>query len=184
MLRCNIDAAAQYEQRGSAEPGPIPDRAPIASEEDYAMSDIENTSTVQPANNVVSVEAAREFVKKAAESGKARATTLHANVEKATADVEKSLMSAVGDFAKLARNAQQAAFEDAEAFFANVDKIASAKTVAEAAQIYGDYLRDRSNVALTRARAASDYFGNLLAEGAKTARESVAKLGASEQAAA
>lgn len=148
------------------------------------MSKIENTSAAEPANRVINAEAARDFVKKAAESAKARATTLYADAEKATANVEKSLVSAVGEVAKLARDAQQAAFEDAEAFFSNVDKIASARTVGEAAQIYGDYLHDRNTVALTRVRAASHYVAKFFSNGAKTAQENIAKLSASARKAA
>jgi Phasin protein len=148
------------------------------------MSKIENASEAEPANRVINAEAARDFVKKAAGSAKAGAVTLHGNAEKATADVEKSLVSAVGEFAKLARNAQQAAFEDAEAFFSNVDKIASATTVREAARIYGDYLHDRNTVVLTRVRAASDYVAKFFTDGAKTAQENIAKLGASARKAA
>jgi hypothetical protein len=114
-----------------------------------------------------------------AEAAKERATTFHANAEKATANVEQTLMNAVGEVAKLARQAQEAAYEDAEAFFSGVSKLpqkASARRV--------NYLRSRSDVATARARAASDYVGKLVAEGAKTVQENVPKAGAFAQKAA
>jgi hypothetical protein len=131
------------------------------------MTDIENT--------IASPAAARDFVKKAADAAKERATTFHANAEKATANVEQTMVNAVGEVAKLARQAQQAAYEDAEAFFSGVGKLAAAESVGEAVQVYVDYLRGRSDVATQRARAASDYVGKLLADGAKTVQENVSK---------
>ena len=131
------------------------------------MTDMENT--------IASPAAARDFVKKAADAAKERATTFHANAEKATANVEQTMVNAVGEVAKLARQAQQAAYEDAEAFFSGVGKLAAAESVGEAVQVYVDYLRGRSDVATQRARAASDYVGKLLADGAKTVQENVSK---------
>jgi len=61
--------------------------------------------------------AARDFVKKAAATAKERATTFHAGADKATTAVEQTVVTAVGEVAKLTRQAQQAAYEDAQAFF-------------------------------------------------------------------
>jgi hypothetical protein len=140
------------------------------------MNDTENT--------IATPTAARDFVKKAADAAKERATTFHANAEKATANAEQTLVNAVGEVAKLTRHAQQAAYEDTEAFFSGVSKLAAAESVGEAVQIYVDYLRARSDVAAQRARAASDYVGKLLADGAKTVQENVAKAGSFAQKAA
>jgi hypothetical protein len=126
-------------------------------------------------NMIATPAAARDFVKKAADAAKERATTFHANAEKATANVEQTMVNAVGEVAKLARQAQQAAYEDAEAFFSGVGKLAAAESVGEAVQIYVDYFRGRADVATQRTRAASDYVGKLLADGAKTVQENVSK---------
>ena len=135
-------------------------------------------------NTIATPAAARDFVKKAADAAKERATTFHANAEKATANVEQSLVSAVGEVAKLTRHAQQAAYEDAEAFFSGVGKLATAESVGEAVQIYVDYLRGRADVVTARTRTANEYVGKLLADGAKTVRENVAKAGDFAQKAA
>jgi hypothetical protein len=87
--------------------------------------------------------AARDFVKKAAATAKERATTFHAGADKATTAVEQTVVTAVGEVAKLTREAQRAAYEDAQAFFSGVDQLASAKCVGEAVQIYVDYMRGR-----------------------------------------
>jgi phasin len=135
-------------------------------------------------NTIVAPAAARDFVKKAAEAAKERANTFHANAEKATANAEQTLVTAVGEVAKLARQAQQAAYEDAEAFFSGVGKLASAESVGEAVQIYADYMRARTDVVTARTRAATDYVGKLFADGAKSVQENVAKASAFAQKAA
>ena len=140
------------------------------------MTKTENTTFAQ--EEIVAPAAARDFVKKAAEAAKDRAATLHANAEKATTAVEQTLANTVGEVAKLTRQAQQAAYEDAEAFFSGVDKLASAKSFSEAVQIYVDYLRSRGDAALARARAVNGYAGKLLAGGAKSVQDTVAEVSA------
>ena len=140
------------------------------------MTETENTAVAQ--DETLAPAAARDFIKKAAEAAKDRAATLHANVEKATTTVEQTLANTVGEIAKLTRQAHQATYEDAQAFFTGVDKLASAKSLREAAQIYVDYIRGRGDVAMTRARAVNDYVGKLLAVGAKSSQDNVAEVSA------
>jgi hypothetical protein len=103
-------------------------------------------------------EAAREFVKKQAETAKVRAADLHAEA------------------AKISRNIQDAIYQDAEAFFAGIDKLASAKSLTEAVQIQSDMLRARGEVFVSRAKASTEYLGKLVADGAKTAQDNFAKV--------
>jgi hypothetical protein len=127
--------------------------------------------------------AARDFVKKAAATAKERATTFHSDADKAAAGIEQALVTAVGEVAKLARQAQQAAYEDAQAFFSGVDQLASAKSVGEVVQIYVDYMRNRSDVAIARARTARDLFGKVVASGANNRQEMIANGGPFKEAA-
>jgi hypothetical protein len=127
--------------------------------------------------------AARDFVKKAAAAATERATTFHAGADKATTAVEQTLVTAVGEVAKVTRQAQQAGYEDAQAFFSGVDQLASAKCVGEAVQIYVDYMRNRSDVAMARARTARDLFGKVVASGANTRRKTIANGGPFKEAA-
>jgi hypothetical protein len=127
--------------------------------------------------------AARDFVKKAAATAKERATTFHSDADKAAAGIEQALVTAVGEVAKLARQAQQAAYEDAQAFFSGVDQLASAKSVGEVVQIYVDYMRNRSDVAIARARTARDLFGKVVASGANTRQKTIANGGPFKEAA-
>jgi hypothetical protein len=71
---------------------------------------------------------------------------------------EQTVVTAVGEVAKLTRQAQQAAYEDAQAFFSGVDQLASAKYLGEPVQIYVGYMRNRSDVAMARARTSRDLF--------------------------
>jgi phasin len=121
-------------------------------------------------------EAAREFVKKQAESAKVRAADLHAGSEKMTAAIETAVTGSVSEAAKISRNIQDAIYQDAEAFFAGIDRLASAKSINEAVQIQSDLLRSRGEVFVSRAKASTEYLGKLVADGAKTAQDNFSKV--------
>jgi phasin len=121
-------------------------------------------------------EAAREFVKKQAETAKERAADLYAGSEKATSAIETAVTGSVSEAAKISRNIQQALYQDAEAFFAGIDRLASAKSLNEAVQIQSDMLRARGEVLVSRAKASTEYLGKLVADGAKTAQDNFAKV--------
>jgi phasin len=121
-------------------------------------------------------ESAREFVKKQAETAKERAADLYAGSEKATAAIETAVTGSVNEAAKISRNIQQAIYQDAEAFFAGIDRLASAKSLNEAVQIQSDMLRARGEVFVSRAKASTEYLGKLVADGAKTAQDNFSKV--------
>ena len=121
-------------------------------------------------------EAAREFVKKTANTAKDRAADLHAGSEKVTAAIETAVADSVSEVAKISRNIQQAVYEDAEAFFSGLDKLASAKTINEAVQIQSDLARARGEAFISRAKSSTEYFGKLVANGAKAAQDNFAKV--------
>ena len=121
-------------------------------------------------------EAAREFVKKQAETAKERAADFYAGSEKATDAFESAVAGSVNEAAKISRNIQQALYQDAQAFFAGIDRLVSAKSINEAVQIQSDLLRSRGEVLMSRAKASTEYLGKLVAEGAKTAQDNFAKV--------
>jgi phasin len=121
-------------------------------------------------------EAAREFVKKQAETAKVRAADLHAGSEKVTAAIETAVTGSVTEAAKITRNIHEAIYQDAEAFFAGIDKLASAKSLNEAVQIQSDMLRSRGEVFVSRAKSATEYLGKLVADGARTAQDNFSKV--------
>jgi phasin len=121
-------------------------------------------------------EAAREFVKKSANTAKDRAAEVFAGSERVTAAVENAVTESVTEAGKISRNIQQAIYEDAEAFFSGIDKLASAKSFSEAVEIQSGMLRSRGEVFVSRAKATTDYLGKLAANGAKTAQDNFAKV--------
>ncbi len=121
-------------------------------------------------------EAARDFVKKQAETAKVRAADFQAGSEKVTAAVETAVAGSVAEAAKISRNIQQALFQDVEAFFAGIDKLASAKSLSEAAQIQSEAVRAQGEVLVSRAKATSEYLGKLVSESAKTAQDNFSKV--------
>ena len=126
--------------------------------------------------NVEVPEAAREWVKKTANSAKERAADAYAGSEKVTAAIETAAADSVSEAAKISRNIQQAIYQDAEAFFAGIDKLASAKTINEAVQIQSDLVRARGEVFVSRAKSTSEYLGKLVANGAKAAQDNFSKV--------
>src|SRR6201995_4528714 len=134
------------------------------------------TEAIKNFQNVEVPEAAREFVKKTANSAKERAADVYAGSEKVTAAIETAVSDSVTEAAKISRNIQQAMYQDAEAFFAGIDKLASAKSINEAVQIQSDLARASGEVFVSRAKSTAEYFGKLVADGAKTAQDNFAKV--------
>ena len=125
--------------------------------------------------NVEVPEVARDFVKRAANTAKERAAEIYAGSEKVTAAVETAVADSVSEATKISRNIQQAIYQDTEAFFAGIDKLASAKSFNEAVQIQSDFARASGEAFLSRAKSTSEYFGKLVANGAKTVQDNFAK---------
>ncbi|MGE5166549.1 MAG: phasin [Sphingobacteriales bacterium] len=121
-------------------------------------------------------EAAREFLKKQAETAKERAADFYAGSEKASEVIESAVTGSVSEAAKIGRNIQQAIYQDAEAFFAGVDRLASAKSINEAVQIQSELLRAHGETLVSRAKASGEYLGKLVSEGAKTAQDNFTKV--------
>ena len=134
------------------------------------------TDALNNIQNLGVPEAARDFVKRTASTAKDRAADLHAGSEKVTAAIETAVTDTVSEAAKISRNIQQAIYQDAEAFFAGIDKLASAKSLNEAVQIQSDMVRASGEVFVSRAKSATEYLGKLVANGAKTAQDNFSKV--------
>jgi len=134
------------------------------------------TDALKNIQNVEVPEAARDFVKRTAGTAKDRAADIHAGSEKVTAAIETAVAGSVSEVAKISRNIQQALYQDAEAFFAGIDKLASAKSLNEAVQIQSDLVRARGEVLVSRAKSTTEYLGKLVADGAKTAQDNFSKV--------
>ncbi len=134
------------------------------------------TEAFKNLQNMEVPEAAREFVKKTATTAKDRAADVYAGSEKVTAVIETAVADSVSEAAKISRNVQQAIYQDVEAFFEGLDKLASAKSISEAVQIQSELVRSRSEAFLTRAKSSTEYLGKLVANGAKTAQDNLSKV--------
>jgi phasin len=134
------------------------------------------TDALKNLQNMEVPEAAREFVKKSVGTAKERAADLHAGSEKVTAAIETAVAGSVSEAAKISRNIQQAIYQDAEAFFAGIDKLASATSLNEAVQIQSDMVRARGELFVSRAKSTTEYLGKLVADGAKTAQDNFSKV--------
>ena len=121
-------------------------------------------------------ESAREFVKRQASAAKERSAEALAGSEKVTAAIESAAADSVSEVARISRNIQQAIYQDTEAFFAGIDKLASAKTLNEAVQIQSDLARTQGEVVVSRAKSTAEYLGKLVANGAKSAQDNFAKV--------
>ena len=134
------------------------------------------TEALKTLQNVEVPEAARDFVKRAAGAARDRAADAEVRAEKATTAIETAVTNSVVETAKVSRKVQQALYQDAEAFFAGIDKLASAKSLNEAVQIQSDMVRARGEVFMSRAKSTTEYLGKLVADGAKTAQDNFSKV--------
>ena len=128
-------------------------------------------------------QAARDFVKRSVELAKENAGNIQASVAKATDALENSAGKTVAGIARYNRDLQAAAYDDANAFFNTVTKIADAKSFGEAAQLQVDYLRERADVNVGRAKSLVDFVTGSLADGAKKAQENISKVATFNKAA-
>src|SRR5260370_30442360 len=126
------------------------------------------TDALKNLQNMEVPEAAREFVKKTAGTAKERAADFHAGSEKVTAAIETAVAGSVSEAAKISRNIQNAIYQDAEAFFSGIDRLASAKSLNEALQIQSDMVRARGEGFVSRAKSTTQYLGKLVAHAANT----------------
>ena len=120
--------------------------------------------------------AARDFMKRSAEMAGERAADIHAGTVRATDAVENAASKTVSGFARLSRDMQVAAYDDAKAYLASVTKIAEAKSLSEAMQIQMDFVRERTEANMGRAKSMFDYVSGSLADAGKRAQETVSKV--------
>jgi hypothetical protein len=100
-------------------------------------------------------QAAPDFVKRSTMSAKDYSADLHAGAQKMTSAVEQALVKAVSGIAEANRKVIDAAYRDIETALSTIDKMAGAKSFAEAYQAYVDYLRRQSEIGLIRAKTVA-----------------------------
>jgi phasin len=153
----------------------------MTTETDFPLNSFKDafapvTDALKNFQNMEVPEVARDFVKRTANTAKEHAAELHSGAEKFTGVIETAVAGSISETAKISRNIQQALYEDAEAFFSGLDKLASAKSFNEAVEIQSQLIRSRGEVAVARAKSASEYVGKLFADTAKTAQDNLSKV--------
>ena len=121
-------------------------------------------------------EAAREFVKRSAETARDRASDVHASAHKVTGAVEGAVIKAVTGVADINRELFKAALQDTQAAFTAIEKLAGAKSFAEAYQLQVDYLRERAEVGMTRTKNVAEFVSDKAADGFKTVQDGFSKV--------
>ena len=143
----------------------------------------ETAANAAPTSKVDFSAVARDIAARAVKTADERVEALHASAEKATATLEASLGTASTTLGEVSRNIQSAIYADAKAALAAIEKIASAKSFAEAAGIHVQYLSERSQIGLARMAKANEYLAKALQDGANGAQGVIAKMAAKNQAA-
>jgi hypothetical protein len=115
-------------------------------------------------------DAARELVKRTAAAAKGGSTDLHAGANKVTGAIEEALVGAVNG------KVVEAAYQNAEATFAAIDKLAGAQSLTEAYEVYVDYLRQQGNVVAARAKSAASFVSAKASEGFDALRDGITKV--------
>ena len=136
------------------------------------MNATDQTDTETP----VETTAARDFVLRTAKTAKEQAESLRNGAEKATANLESALNTSVATVAEASRAVQGAIYKDVEATLAAVEKLASSKSLAEAARVHVEFLNQRGQVGLDRVKSATDYLANALQSASKTVQDNIAKM--------
>jgi hypothetical protein len=121
-------------------------------------------------------DAARELVKRTAAAAKGGSTDLHAGANKVTGAIEEALVGAVNGMADVNRKVVEAAYQNAEATFAAIDKLAGAQSLTEAYEVYVDYLRQQGNVVAARAKSAASFVSAKASEGFDALRDGITKV--------
>ena len=129
---------------------------------------IKNTSKI--------ADSARDFVKRSASSAKERSDTLYQGSEKLNSGLEKVLTRAVTGYVGLLGNIAEAAHEDVNRALTATEKLASAKSFSEAAQIQADFVRENTSANVDRMRSVVNTTRDMVVEGSENVREGFAKV--------
>ncbi|QCK84366.1 hypothetical protein E8L99_00405 [Phreatobacter aquaticus] len=127
--------------------------------------------------------AARDFVKRNAETAKVRVADAETSVLNATATVEKALVAVVGAGASVSRGLIDATIANVTLTLGAVQSIADASSPKDAGERYVAYLRELGQTNLTRAQDAFNTVRQVATDGAKSLQAEVGKFGSFGKAA-
>ena len=142
------------------------------------MTDTANTEAAAATSKIEIPAAARDLAARAVKTAQERAEELKSMADKATARIESGLGVASNTIADASRNLQGAIYDDVKSALAAAEKIAAAKSLAEAAQIHVQYLGERSQIGFARMAKSNEYFARALQDGAKGMQSMIGNLAA------
>lgn len=120
--------------------------------------------------------AARDFVKRAAETAKERAESVHSGAATVAERAETLATAFVGGYAKFARGLIDASLANVQHALSTVEQVAGAKSLNEAVQIQSAYVRESARVNFDRVKSAAETARTVVADGAKTVQEELSSL--------
>ena len=97
--------------------------------------------------------------------------------------IEGAIVDAVTGVADINRKLIDTARDDTEATLAAIDKLAAAKSLAEAYQLGVDYWRERGEVGMARAKNVAAFVSAKVYDGVKAVEDGASKMVPSRQAA-
>lgn len=120
-------------------------------------------------------DSARQFVKRSAVSAKERSDNLYEGSTKINSGLEKVLTRAVTGYVGLLGKVAEATHSNVNHALNTAEKLASAKSLSEAAQIQADFVRENATANIDRVREAVNTSREVMMEGVETVRESASK---------
>jgi hypothetical protein len=100
--------------------------------------------------------AARDFVKRSAETVQERTADVHAGALNLTASAEKVATNLVGGYALFTRGLIDASFANVQHALQTVEKVAGAKSLNEAVQIQVEFVRENAKANYERVVSAGE----------------------------
>jgi hypothetical protein len=142
------------------------------------MTETSNPNPTATLNDVVSQipEAARDFVRKATETGKERAARVHTGAEGVAVTLYDIAGLSLNGSAQITNSLMKAAHQNVEATLGMISKLAGAKCLGEAATVQLDFVRDYGKANVEQVREITDIARKGYGEIEKAVRDGYAKV--------
>ena len=128
-------------------------------------------------------EGARELVKRSTATAKERTETVYTSTKKYNAELENVLTRAAHGYANILGNIAEAAYVNVNRGIEAAERLAGAKSFAEAIEIQSDYVREQLACSMNNARSAFEYVRDVVSENGEMLRDNASKMWKSDKAA-
>ncbi|MCU0733108.1 MAG: phasin family protein [Hyphomonas sp.] len=120
--------------------------------------------------------AARDFVKRSAETVQERTADVHAGALNITKSAEKVAVNLVGGYALFTRGLIDASFANVQHALSTVEKVAAAKSVNEALQIQAEFVRESAKANYDRVVSAGESVKAVVNDGVEVVKAEWTKI--------